>query len=75
MAQAERTPSSVTKMNPAPTGDLPGAVTGKVGGVVAGAILATMPVQEPFLPPDPGTVGFNAALGIPSGVALVAFTA
>src|SRR5437762_10729066 len=56
-AQADRTPSSVTKMKLAATGAFPGAVTGKVGGVVAGAILATIPVQEPFEPPAPGTVG------------------
>src|SRR5437879_271214 len=73
-AHAESTPSSVTKMKPAATAALPGAVTGNVGGVVAGAVLATIPVQTPLGMPAPGTVGWVVGLGVPSGVAFVAFT-
>ena len=52
-----------------------GAITGKVGGVVAGVPLVdTVPVQLPTEPPAPGTVGWVFALGVPSGVALVVFT-
>src|SRR2546429_6911700 len=70
-AQAESTPSSVTKMKLAATAAFPGAVTGKVGGVVAGAILATIPVHDPLEPPTPGTVGCVVAFGVPKGVAFV----
>src|SRR5438105_10510714 len=42
LAQADSTPSSDTKMKLAATAALPGAVTGNVGGVVAGAMFATM---------------------------------
>src|SRR2546423_14837710 len=73
-AHAERTPSSLTKIKLAATGDFPAAVTGKVGGVVAGAIFATMPVHDPAAPPAPGTLGCVVAFGVPMGVALVAFT-
>ena len=43
-------------------------------GVVAGAVFATIPVQDPLVPPAPGTVGCVVALGVPMGVAFDALT-
>jgi len=61
-------------MKLAATAAFPGATTGKVGGVVAGATLDTMPVHDPFGLPAPGTDGCVVALGVPIGVALVGLT-